>query len=250
MTTITFQDGKVVLRDGKVGTEQACCCQGGQCCGGYTNCQVTYTVTLSTGQVINGTGYLPVTENQDVSDAVDSQLAFDVVGRRFNGECTLTIAWLTEYMCDFVDFDIVGFFAYRIYRISCQSCCETDPEQDGFAYNCSFTEIEGGTIQEPECPSGVENLGVHVTNVVINSITCDPVPCGPCPGGGPGLGTLNPDFCGGYDFCCTADGCQPALYFAPDAADCVCYHEGAPPFGSYATYAACCADNFCPDPPP
>lgn len=29
MTLITFQDGKPVLRDGKVGTEQACCC--GEC---------------------------------------------------------------------------------------------------------------------------------------------------------------------------------------------------------------------------
>jgi hypothetical protein len=28
MTLITFQDGKVVMRDGKVGTEQACCCGG------------------------------------------------------------------------------------------------------------------------------------------------------------------------------------------------------------------------------
>jgi hypothetical protein len=26
VTRITFQDGKVVLRDGKVGTEEACCC--------------------------------------------------------------------------------------------------------------------------------------------------------------------------------------------------------------------------------
>lgn len=26
MTSITFQDGKVVMRDGKVGTEQGCCC--------------------------------------------------------------------------------------------------------------------------------------------------------------------------------------------------------------------------------
>jgi hypothetical protein len=30
MTLITLQDGKIVLRDGKVGTEQACCCGG--CC--------------------------------------------------------------------------------------------------------------------------------------------------------------------------------------------------------------------------
>jgi hypothetical protein len=31
MTLITFQDGKPVLRDGKVGTEQACCCGSGNC---------------------------------------------------------------------------------------------------------------------------------------------------------------------------------------------------------------------------
>lgn len=29
MTTIAFRDGKVILRDGKVGTEAACCCGGG-----------------------------------------------------------------------------------------------------------------------------------------------------------------------------------------------------------------------------
>lgn len=31
MTLITFQDGKPVMRDGKVGTEQDCCCGGGEC---------------------------------------------------------------------------------------------------------------------------------------------------------------------------------------------------------------------------
>jgi hypothetical protein len=32
MTLITFQDGKVVFRDGAVGTEQACCCSTNVCC--------------------------------------------------------------------------------------------------------------------------------------------------------------------------------------------------------------------------
>lgn len=31
MTLITFQDGKPVLRDGKIGTEQDCCCQQDTC---------------------------------------------------------------------------------------------------------------------------------------------------------------------------------------------------------------------------
>jgi hypothetical protein len=33
MTLITFSDGKVVMRDGKVGTEQACCCDEFDCTG-------------------------------------------------------------------------------------------------------------------------------------------------------------------------------------------------------------------------
>jgi len=31
MTLITFSDGKVVLRDGKAGTETSCCCEGTPC---------------------------------------------------------------------------------------------------------------------------------------------------------------------------------------------------------------------------
>ncbi len=32
VTLITFQDGKAIFRDGKVGTEQGCCCEAGQEC--------------------------------------------------------------------------------------------------------------------------------------------------------------------------------------------------------------------------
>lgn len=74
-----------------------------------------------------------------------------------------------------------------------------------------------------------------------------------CPGGGPGLGTLNPDFCGDYDSCCTETGCVPATYFMADVADCICYTDDAQAPGNpgvYATYAECCAENFCPEPPP
>jgi hypothetical protein len=37
MTLITFDDGKVVFRDGAVGTEQACCCGGEPCSGPCDN---------------------------------------------------------------------------------------------------------------------------------------------------------------------------------------------------------------------
>ena len=49
MTTpsITLQDGQIVLRDGKIGTEQACCCnvEGGECSG--PECRVYYTLNIS-----------------------------------------------------------------------------------------------------------------------------------------------------------------------------------------------------------
>jgi hypothetical protein len=43
MTLITLDDGKVVMRDNKVGTEQACCCN--VVCG--TDCTETITVDVS-----------------------------------------------------------------------------------------------------------------------------------------------------------------------------------------------------------
>ena len=47
MTSITFQDGKVVMRDGKVGTEQGCCCG---CCGcSCPDCNGGVTIELTYG---------------------------------------------------------------------------------------------------------------------------------------------------------------------------------------------------------
>lgn len=42
MTSITFQDGKVVMRDGLVGTEQECCCGGVGC----EDCPLTCCLTI------------------------------------------------------------------------------------------------------------------------------------------------------------------------------------------------------------
>jgi hypothetical protein len=44
MTLITFEDGKAVLRDGKVGTEQACCCEEPCACqyGDLPDCDIDY----------------------------------------------------------------------------------------------------------------------------------------------------------------------------------------------------------------
>lgn len=42
MADIPLQDGKVVLRDGKVGSGAACCCEGGACC--LPDCGAAWTV--------------------------------------------------------------------------------------------------------------------------------------------------------------------------------------------------------------
>jgi hypothetical protein len=56
MTLITFQDGKVVFRDGKVGTEEACCCGGEEeedCGSEYDHCVVN-TAANNSGPFVVG----------------------------------------------------------------------------------------------------------------------------------------------------------------------------------------------------
>ena len=47
MTSLTSQDGKLVVRDGKLGTEQACCCGEGSGSGGCENCCSAYATAFA-----------------------------------------------------------------------------------------------------------------------------------------------------------------------------------------------------------
>jgi hypothetical protein len=206
MTRITLQDGKVVLRDGKVGTEEACCCGGCPCktviwTHVYGGCTNIATQTLTAEAEEDCYAYYRVED-------------FDCVNPLTGRDCGAGAT------CDF--FARVKINGNQLGPIEYQQ-----PDESW------ATGGPGGTC---DCLDAFGSLAAQ--------INCE------CPGGGPGLGTLNPDFCGSYDLCCTAAGCVPALFFESDVADCVCYHEGPVPEGSYATYAECCADNFCPDPPP
>jgi len=59
MTTVTLQDGQVVLRDGKVGTEASCCCEACDVC--FVAVGGTYNFTFDgncNGNAVNYSGQL------------------------------------------------------------------------------------------------------------------------------------------------------------------------------------------------
>jgi hypothetical protein len=70
VTLITFQGGNVVLRDGLVGTEQACCC-GGVCDSTVGDCNVFACGEYPDG----GTPYYFQPTEQDAQDTGDSWVA-------------------------------------------------------------------------------------------------------------------------------------------------------------------------------
>lgn len=71
MTLIAFQDGKPIFRDGKVGTEQSCCCEpvDETCAGCFLDFSGTYNWTF-TG-TCNGN---PVNLNGTIVDGVDNNV--------------------------------------------------------------------------------------------------------------------------------------------------------------------------------
>ena len=74
MTLITFQDGKVVLRDGKVGTEAACCC----CppgCPSLDGCNLVVTRNYDDFPIVD---INELASNYFLNDYVGCQLAFSI----------------------------------------------------------------------------------------------------------------------------------------------------------------------------
>ena len=87
MTLITVQDGKIVLRDGQVGTEQACCCGGGcNCtCNDYVFSVVIEGQTLSVDSVNTFAQQQLCLECADVPPVPGKTKCTDVPGRTFLG---------------------------------------------------------------------------------------------------------------------------------------------------------------------
>jgi hypothetical protein len=119
MTTITVQDGQIILRDGKVGTEQECCCIECQC----PACSETFVftvvwagVTATTGQCFGAGNYTGFGFFAD-----DNSFAFVNVSATCNQG-----NWTLEAVLSYGDPECVGASRYSL-QISC-----ADVEEDGF----------------------------------------------------------------------------------------------------------------------
>ena len=86
MTTITTQDGKIVFRDGKVGTEQGCCCGGGgDPCPPCSDCnELTISVSYCGMQA---TAVAPAPGSVDPSVQVTDGDNFMIVDASVSCEC-------------------------------------------------------------------------------------------------------------------------------------------------------------------
>lgn len=87
MTLITFQDGKPVMRDGKVGTGSACCCGGSGCCGRpCCGVYVGWSINCNNDVV---DGYQAVT--WPANSCVSNHVAFEALCCVGNFQCPMAV---------------------------------------------------------------------------------------------------------------------------------------------------------------
>lgn len=147
MTLITFQDGKAVMRDGKVGTEQGCCCGAGQQCVCGQNCTQEITVDFVKGDL---GGTLTTTPGGFASESLFSNTQFALVTVTSscgalgpNGEC----GWLIEVLvCGCVDdanfpFNCDAFSSTRhaFVTLDANGC----PDVGDLTFECVGGDCEG-----------------------------------------------------------------------------------------------------------
>jgi hypothetical protein len=140
MTLITFQNGKVVMRDGQVGTEQECCCEPAECC--------AYSIVFPID---------PDSGSEQFRDWDPSPGGYDKRSFYESGGIGVAFQWQTGYPaalgpCGYFwvqdrtdgDADGDGFFDYvcrrwRLLRPDCETCTFIDATGEA---------IVGGVVQE------------------------------------------------------------------------------------------------------
>lgn len=178
MTLITFQDGKPVMRDGKVGTEQDCCCEQAECCAGLVNCTIEYRVGFGDGTSEDRTYTFGGGDPDDVSIAM--------VGCN-----VLRIAWNTEVNCipdpETGFSDVYEWFTLADYDWSCSECCQQEIGNTTVTggKDCTATLIgtSSGTRNIPEGCQTIEDYEPYIETVEVLSVSCDPdaSPCNEFP---------------------------------------------------------------------
>lgn len=172
MTQITLQDGKLVLHDGKVGTEQACCCGGDCCC--KCRVKVTFPGIFDDGDYVNA--YSLNENNQETfpcgQPVSDGRIDFVCAGALFlqsftyNLTCQDNLFTLTVFRSTpcvpFDPFTAEEVF-WRVTDVYTFGC-------DGEPTLASSTEEVVGDIDN-ECPCGKETGADYTIEV-----DCNPLP--------------------------------------------------------------------------
>lgn len=196
MTLITFSDGKVVLRDGKVGTEQECCCNEncGMCCTDYQNCEITYTAHFSDGSSKTETIVGDISEGPG-----DTQARFPVLGNNASGfsisifndgcRCFAAISVSSYFISgcshyepppiDMVVTDWLNIDAFQLVELDCTECCEVGQS----ATNCTIKSVVDSGVATT-APSGLgacdcDTCEIQLSGAVTpTAVTIDEIDCG------------------------------------------------------------------------
>lgn len=168
MSPLYLYNGKFLLVDGKLATDQSCCCE--ECCIKNINCELLVTVTYS---------------NSEIRSNEDDML--DETGSPVSGFKIKNFAGINQDCTNTVYFNHIGMndgnctqYATKTQKFYCNICCN-----DAFfnGCDCSLTDIlvEDYTPQanDPGASCSTFN-GVYVTNISFSFINCIECPCRAC----------------------------------------------------------------------
>lgn len=200
MTSITFQDGKVVLRDGQVGTEQACCCGRCEC----VECDKLYTVSVT----LDGSKLGSVTKTFAIDDPASFFECFGAVDASCNPNGNVGDRFgFVQYLCtrsgdstsiyvQYSESEIIPFGTQNIFDVIVIWFCGTDygtengewyltvnasvepPDQDPYDQISFFAEK---LYQPEECVATSPIVAIDTDSMTVGSCDLGGVAQDPCP---------------------------------------------------------------------
>ena len=144
MTLITLQDGKIVLRDGKVGTEQACCCGGGECdCDAF--CDGNFELEIEGITITSFVGITPLCAGGSGQFQNSRQTAWNSAGC-VDGKRRINVQVSTD--CSFDRCTRATNFLYEFQECDESGC----PSEDAVLIETTFPGVPPSQpCVDPEC---------------------------------------------------------------------------------------------------